>query len=564
MKHASRDDLKRRWTKLETERSSWRAHWREISDYLLPTSARFYTSDRNRGTRRHNSIFDSAGLQALKVLGAGMMAGMSSPARPWFRLTLQDRELSEYDSVKGWLADTQRRMLHIFATSNTYQVLHQVYMELGAFGTSAVVMMEDPVSTIHHYHSPVGEFALANDYRGRVNTLYREFEKTVGEIVIEFGYTNCSPTVRNMYDRGNLDEWVKIVHAIEPRSVRSLDNPSAMHKAYRSVYFEPSYDGGDTTKVLRESGFDDFPVMAPRWHRMAGDVYGHSPGMEALGDIKSLQHMSLRRSNVVDYQTKPPLQVPTSMRQREIDWKPGGVTFVDQIGVQNTVQPLFAATLPINDLLVSMQDARELIRSAFHADMFLMLANGDTTRMTATEVAARNEEKMLMIGPVLERLQHELLKPLIDRTFERMIANGNVMMPPEELQGVELDVEFVSVLAQAQRAIGVNSIDRYVNSLGVIAQMRPEVLDKIDVDNWADAYADMLGVDPDIIVPNDQVALIREQRAEQQQQMEQQAMMAQAAQTGQALGNIKTNESNAATDLLGMVSGYQAPPATEL
>ena len=564
MKHASRDDLKRRWTKLETERSSWRAHWREISDYLLPTSARFYTSDRNRGTRRHNSIFDSAGLQALKVLGAGMMAGMSSPARPWFRLTLQDRELSEYDSVKGWLADTQRRMLHIFATSNTYQVLHQVYMELGAFGTSAVVMMEDPVTTIHHYHSPIGEFALANDYRGRVNTLYREFEKTVGEIVIEFGYTNCSPTVRNMYDRGNLDEWVKIVHAIEPRSVRSLDNPSAMHKAYRSVYFEPSYDGGDTTKVLRESGFDDFPVMAPRWHRMAGDVYGHSPGMEALGDIKSLQHMSLRRSNVVDYQTKPPLQVPTSMRQREIDWKPGGVTFVDQIGVQNTVQPLFAATLPINDLLVSMQNARELIRSAFHADMFLMLANGDTTRMTATEVAARNEEKMLMIGPVLERLQHELLKPLIDRTFERMIANGNVMMPPEELQGVELDVEFVSVLAQAQRAIGVNSIDRYVNSLGVIAQMRPEVLDKIDVDNWADAYADMLGVDPDIIVPNDQVALIREQRAEQQQQMEQQAMMAQAAQTGQALGNIKTNESNAATDLLGMVSGYQAPPATEL
>jgi hypothetical protein len=564
MKHASRDDLKRRWTKLETERSSWRAHWREISDYLLPTSSRFYTSDRNRGTRRHNNIFDSAGLQALKVLGAGMMAGMSSPARPWFRLTLQDRELAEYDSVKGWLADTQRRMLHIFATSNTYQVLHQVYMELGAFGTSAVVMMEDPVTTIHHYHSPIGEFALANDYRGRVNTLYREFEKTVGEIVIEFGYTNCSPTVRTMYDRGNLDEWVKIVHAIEPRAVRSLDNPSAMHKAYRSVYFEPSYDGGDTTKVLRESGFDDFPVMAPRWHRMAGDVYGHSPGMEALGDIKSLQHMSLRRSNVVDYQTKPPLQVPTSMRQREIDWKPGGVTFVDQIGVQNTVQPLFAATLPINDLLVSMQDARELIRSAFHADMFLMLANGDTTRMTATEVAARNEEKMLMIGPVLERLQHELLKPLIDRTFERMITNGNIMMPPEELQGVELDVEFVSVLAQAQRAIGVNSIDRYVNSLGVIAQMRPEVLDKIDVDNWADAYADMLGVDPDIIVPNDQVALIREQRAEQQQQMEQQAMMAQAAQTGQALGNIKTNESNAATDLLGMVSGYQAPPATEL
>ena len=560
---ASRDVLKSRWSRLQTERSEWRTHWREISDYLLPTSARFYTSDRNRGSRKHNAIIDSTASRALKVLAAGMMAGMSSPARPWFRLTLADEDLSEFSSVKEWLADTQRRMLHIFAGSNTYRVLHSVYMELGAFGTSAVMMMNDATRTIHHYHSPVGEFALVADYRGRVNTLYREFEKTVGELVGEFGYENCSDSVRNMHDRGDLDKWVKIIHAIEPRVDRDPRMRDQKNKPYASVYFELGADAG-SKQVLREGGYDEFPVMAPRWSSMAGDVYGTSPGMEGLGDIKQLQHMQLRKSQAIDYQTKPPLQVPSSMRQREIDWRPGGVTFVDQVGQQNTVSTLFNVGLDINHLVMDMQEVRQRIQSVFHADMFLMLANGDTTRMTATEVAARNEEKMLMIGPVLERLQNELLKPLVDTTFIKMIEQGNIAPPPEELQGVELDVEFVSVLAQAQRSIGVNSVDRYMNSIGMIAQMRPEVLDKIDVDNWADSYGDMLGVDPDLIVPSEEVAVIRQQRAEQAAQEQQMMQMQQMAQTGQALGNIKTNETNAATDILNLMSGYQSPAATEV
>ena len=560
---ASRDVLKSRWSRLQTERSEWRTHWREISDYLLPTSARFYTSDRNRGSRKHNAIIDSTASRALKVLAAGMMAGMSSPARPWFRLTLADEELAEFSSVKEWLADTQRRMLHIFAGSNTYRVLHSVYMELGAFGTSAVMMMNDATRTIHHYHSPVGEFALAADYRGRVNTLYREFEKTVGELVGEFGYENCSDSVRNMHDRGDLDKWVKIIHAIEPRVDRDPRMRDQKNKPYASVYFELGADAG-SKQVLREGGYDEFPVMAPRWSSMAGDVYGTSPGMEGLGDIKQLQHMQLRKSQAIDYQTKPPLQVPSSMCQREIDWRPGGVTFVDQVGQQNTVSTLFNVGLDINHLVMDMQEVRQRIQSVFHADMFLMLANGDTTRMTATEVAARNEEKMLMIGPVLERLQNELLKPLVDTTFIKMIEQGNIAPPPEELQGVELDVEFVSVLAQAQRSIGVNSVDRYMNSIGMIAQMRPEVLDKIDVDNWADSYGDMLGVDPDLIVPSEEVAVIRQQRAEQAAQEQQMMQMQQMAQTGQALGNIKTNETNAATDILNLMSGYQSPAATEV
>jgi hypothetical protein len=545
----------RRWTALQTERSSWIAHWRELSDYLLPRSTRFYKSDRNKGTKKHNAIFDSTASRSLRILSAGMMSGMTSPARPWFRLALPDEDLMDYAPVKSWLAETQGRMLNVFARSNTYLMLHACYEELGAFGTSASVIMDDYDALIHHYQSPVGEFALATDYRGNVNTIYREFEKTVAELVAEFGYDQCSRTTQALYNSGNLDAWVPIIHGIEPRSDRDARKADGKNKPWRSVYFEPGReDAGD--KVLRESGYDRFPGLAPRWHKMPGDVYGNSPGMEALGDIKQLQHEQLRKANAIDYQTKPPLQVPAGMKGRDLDYLPGGVTYVDAPGAQNAVSTLFNVQLDLQHLLFDIQDVRERIRGAFYADLFLMLASTVPGRMTATEVAERHEEKLLMLGPVLERLHNELLKPLIDETFTRMVQADLIPPPPEALQGVELDVEFVSMLAQAQRAIGVNGVDRFVGALGAVAQMRPEVIDKIDVDKWADSYSDMLGVDPDIIVASENVAIIRQQRAQAQAQAQQMQAAQMQADAAAKLGTVKTDEKNAATDLINLFSGY--------
>ena len=549
----SRTDAQRRWVALQTERSSWIAHWRELSDYLLPRSTRFYKSDRNKGTKRHNAIFDNTASRSLRVLAAGMMSGMTSPARPWFRLALPDEDLMDYAPVKSWLAETQKRMLNVFARSNTYLMLHAVYEELGAFGTSAALVMDDYDSLIHHYQSPVGEFALATDYRGNVNTIYREFEKTVAELVAEFGFDSCSRTTQNLYRSGNLDAWVPVIHGVEPRTDRDITRRDGKNKPWRSVYFEPGSEGEG---LLREGGYDRFPGLAPRWHKMPGDVYGNSPGMEALGDIKQLQHEQLRKANAIDYQTKPPLQVPASMKGRDLDYLPGGVTYVDAPGAQNAVATLFDVRIDLQHLLFDIEDVRGRIRSAFYADLFLMLASSNTARMTATEVAERHEEKLLMLGPVLERLHNELLKPLIDETFFRMVAANLVPPIPEALQGAELDVEFVSMLAQAQRAIGVNGIDRFVGNVGAIAQMRPEVLDKLNVDRWADHYADMLGVDPDLIVASEDVVMIRQQRAQAQAQAQQMQQIQAQADAAAKLGTVKTNEANAASDLIGMFSGY--------
>lgn len=547
-----REQSARRWAQLKDERDSWLAHWREISELVLPRSGRFLASDRNKGEKRHNKIYDSTATRAARVLAAGLMAGMTSPARPWFRLTTSSPDLDESAGVKAWLAEVTRIMQMVFAKSNTYRALHMMYEELGCFGTAASVVLPDFKNIVHHHPLTAGEYAIATDARGIVDTLYREFEMTVGQMVGEFGLEACSEQVQNLYRAGSLDQWVLVVHGIEPRSLRDTGKAGGKNMPWRSVYFEPAAASG---KLLRESGFKQFPALCPRWATSGGDIYGNSPAMEALGDIKQLQHEQLRKAQGIDYQTKPPLQVPSAMKNYELDTLPGGVSFVDAAG-GGGIRSAFEVQLDLSHLLADIGDVRERIKGSFYADLFLMLANGNNGQMTATEVAERHEEKLLMLGPVLERLHNEVLDPLIEMTFERMMEAGIVPPPPEELQGQELNVEFVSMLAQAQRAIATNSIDRFVGNLGAVAGMKPEVLDKLDADRWADAYADMLGIDPELIVPSDKVALIRQQRAQAQAQQAQAAQMAQGADMAHKLSQADTGGQNALTDITRAFSGY--------
>lgn len=543
----------KRWDALKTERSSWMTHWREISDYLLPRSGRFVATDRNRGDKKHNNIIDSTGTRALRVLAAGMMAGMTSPARPWFRLTTSDPDLDESSAVKAWLADVQQLMQQVFAKSNTYRALHSVYEELGAFGTAASVISSDFNSVIHHNTLTIGEYAIATDHRGFVNTLYREFQMTPAQMVGQFGKENCSRAVQNLFDKGALDEWITVCHCVEPRVDRESGRRDSKNMPYKSVYFEPESTEG---KVLRESGYREFPVLAPRWATSGGDIYGNSPAMEALGDIKQLQHEQRRKAEAIDYQTRPPIIVSSMSKGSELDILPGGVSYVDSASPQGGVRSAFQVDLRMDFLLDDIQDVRTRITSSFYADLFLMLAGNDRTNMTATEVAERHEEKLLMLGPVLERLHNEFLDPLIDVTFTYLLEANLVPPAPEELQGMDLSVEYVSMLAQAQRAVNTNSVDRYVANLGQVAQLNPEVLDKFNADRWADTYADMLGIDPELITPSDQVALIRQQRAEAQAAAEEQEQANQAINQAAQLSSIPTDDGSALNSVMDQFTGY--------
>ena len=542
-----------RWESLKRERKSWVSHWQEISEVLTPRTGRFLATDNNRGDKRHRAILDNTGTRALRTLAGGMMAGMTSPARPWFRLTTMNPELDESYEVKKWLGDVTGIMQLIFNKSNVYRALHTAYEELGAYGTSATIILDDPENVIHCMPLTIGEYAIATDGRGRVNTLYREFRMTVSQLVQEFGYENCSGAVQAMFDQRQFDEWVTVVNAIEPRNMRDPEKLDAKNMPYMSVYFEPASEDG---KILRESGFRTFPCLCGRWGVSGGDIYGTSPGMEALGDLNQLQQEQMRKAQAIDYQSNPPVLVPADLKDDESAIVPGGTVFVDSASQAQMVRSAFDVPLNLNFLLQDIQDVRGRINEAFYKDIFMMLTEQGGDRMTATEVAERHEEKMLMLGPVLDRLNSEMLDPLISLVFDRLVEYDMLPPLPEELQGVELNVDFISILAQSQKAVTTNAIDRFTNTLGVVAGIKPEVLDKFNADRWADLYADSLGIDAQLIVPAKTVEMIRQQRAEAQQQqaqMEQAQAMAATAKDAAAAQQIEPMQPQ---DISNLFSGY--------
>ena len=550
----TRVELLRRWGELKAERASWMAHWQELSRFYLPRSGRYFTQDRNRGQRRHNSIYDNTGTRAVRVLAAGMMSGMTSPARPWFRLATPDEDLNKHMPVKLWLAEVTKLMLAAFAKSNTYRALHGTYAELGVFGTSAKILAPDFRNVIHHHSLTAGEYAIAVDDRGHPNTIGREFEKTVAQIVGEYGYENCSITVRNLWDRGTLGAWVPLIQLIQPRAEKDRDTRSklAKHMPWASVTFE---QGGNEDRYLRESGYEDFPALVSRWDVSGGDIYGNSPGMEALGDCKQLQQQQLRKGQAIDYQTKPPLQAPTSMKNNEVEMLPGGITYYDGAAPGAGIRTAFDVNLRLDYLLEDIRDVRERVKASFFADIWLMLEQASVGKMTATEVAERKEEKLLMLGPTAERLHNEELTPLVDTTFQRLLQAGALPPPPQELNGMQLNVDYISMLAQAQRAVSTNAVDRFVANLGQIAVIKPGILDKFNEDAWVDEYADMTGVNPTLIVADDKVALVRRDRAERQAAQLRAAQANVAADTAQKLANSPTGGADNALTMLAQGAG---------
>lgn len=553
------ETLKEQLTKqlgmLEQERTTFEPHWRELSDFIIPRGSRFLTSEANRGDRRNNKIVDPTATMANRTLSSGMMSGITSPARPWFKLATPDPEMMDYGPVKLWLETVQNRMNDMFNKSNLYQSLPIIYSSLGTFGTGALAVLEDDEDVIRTMPFPVGSYYIANSPRLSVDTCFRKFSMTVRQLVREFGLNNVSSSTKSAFENGTYEKWVDVVHAVYPNMNRETGKMNAKNKAFRSVYFEV---GGDNDKVLRESGYDEFPIMAPRWEVNGEDVYGSScPGMIALGQVKALQLEQRRKAQQIDKQTNPPMIGPTSLKTQRVSLLPGDITYVDQVTGAEGLRPAYMVNPNLGDLLGDIQDTRQLINSAYFVDLFMMLQNVNTRSMPVEAVIEMKEEKLLMLGPVLERLNDEFLDPLIDRAFSMMARKNMLPPPPDVMQGMPLHIEYISVMAQAQKAIGLSSLERFVGFVGNLASAKPEALDKLDVDQAIDNYAVMSGVSPTVVVPQEQAQQTRNDRAQQQQQaMALQTGMA-AVQGAKTLSEAKTADPNLLTALANAVGGQQ-------
>jgi hypothetical protein len=533
--------------RLKNERTSYETQWRDAGDFILPTRTQFTTSEHNRGDRRNQKIIDSTASFSARTLSSGMHSGMTSPARPWFGLATPDRDLLEYGPVKQWLHTVRQLILDVFRGTNLYQILPIVYGDAGVFATGAMAVLEDDEDVIRCYDLPIGTYYIANDAKRRVRVFVQETSLTVRQLIEQFGrygangqpdWSNISTHVRNLWDRGDYEAWIDVVQVVEPNPDWDPSKLLSRYKRFISCYYERACD---EDKLLEEKGYDEFPILGFRWDLRGNDVYGsNSPGLLAIGDIKQLQLGEKKSFKAIEKMENPPMKAQPEMRNSKLSTLPGDISYVaDRDG--KGFQPVYQLQFPIDMLEAKQEAARNRIKRAFFEDLFLMLAYTDSQRgtqpVTAREVDERHEEKFLMLGPVLERSNQDLLGPLIDRTFAVLNRRGQLPPPPPELQGQPLRIEYESVMAQAQRRLGLSSLQEFAISAQNLAAIDPSTLDKWNRDEWIEEVGDALGVSPKLIVPEEQVQQIRTARAQAQKAQQQAELAAKVAPAVNQLAN---------------------------
>jgi hypothetical protein len=361
----------RRAGALKNEGMLWYPAWRDIQKYELPTRGFFFEQRPNVGYEiDHKVVVDSTAEQALGTLASGMQSGLTSPSRPWFKLSLGDEDLDAMASVSYWLDDTQRRMENIFSKSNVYGGLHSIYEEVAGFGTACALLEEDDDDIIRLRVYTCGEYYLGTGPDGRVNAFYRRFWMTVSQLVKEFGINNVTPQVRTMYENQSPDVWVRVNFLIEENDARVSELKDWKNMAYRTVYWE---DGAMVDKYLRMGGFNEFPILAPRWSTVTtADSYGRSPGWKMLGDVKMLQKLQTNKLIALDKVTNPPVQVDASV-QGEANMLPGGVTRFSAMLPNAGVKPAYQVNPDLAAIEETIRVTQDAIKEKSFANLFLML-----------------------------------------------------------------------------------------------------------------------------------------------------------------------------------------------
>jgi hypothetical protein len=507
-----------RYERLEGQRQNWETHWQEVADYMQPRKADV-TKKRARGDKRMELIFDSSPIQAIELLAASLHGMLTNPSTPWFTLRFKDEDIDNEDEAKLWLEASTDAMYTAFNRSNFQQEIFELYHDLITFGTACMFIEEDNDDIIKFSTRHIDEVYIAENDKGRIDTVFRRFHISARAATQKFGDAT-SMDIKSIFKKDPYQE-VEILHAVYPRADFNPNKKDKGNMPFESVYLE--YKNGNELSV---GGFKEFPFVVPRYLKASNEIYGRSPAMTALPDVKMLNEMSKTTIKAAQKQVDPPLLVPDDGFLLPVRTVPGGLNFY-RSGTRDRIEPLnIGANNPLG--LNMEEQRRDAIRAVFYVNQLMMQ---DGPQMTATEVIQRNEEKMRLLGPVLGRLQSELLKPLIDRVFSILFRNDMLPPAPEFLSGRDIEIEYVSPLAKAQKSSELQSIMRAIEILGSMQNISP-VFDYVNFDNLVKHLADIVGMPQKLLKSQNQVNAEREQAAAQAAEQQQMAQMQQVAQAG--------------------------------
>lgn len=509
-----------RFMQMMTDRRDYLEWWRELSDMYAPNRGRFSVEElpRKRAVR-----FNTRARQIPDDFAAGMKSGLTSPSRPWFTLTLYDNGLAELENVKAWLTEVQDIMQGAMLRTNLYDQLFDVYKEQGIFGTAALLIEEDDENIFHAQSLTAGSYAIGVDKRGKVNRFCRQFSRTANQLAEEFGEGALPAEIRQRLKEKPNNTRYELRNLIEPSEGYLRDEMSGRFQ-YVSYWWLKGYS---EPEFLRVGGYNEFPVMVPRWRVINDDLYGREqPGETGFDDAVTLQQMEIDERAALKKTIRPPVMVPESLTQGDVDDRPGGVTiyYPTMDGAKPAITPLYQVNFDHRGVAEKRLELTAHLEEIFYVNMFKMWTTDMRQGRTATEIQAREAEKMFMLGPLIERQMSELLEPMIARIYGILDRAGKFPIPPEELQDREIKIEYMSILASIQKQSAYAGIEQILTTAGMIAQLQassgktPEVLDKIDGDEIIDQLADMYVIPAGIVLGDDEVAEKRAQRQQEEAQ----------------------------------------------
>lgn len=519
--------LETRLVQLRNWRNSWWEHWAMLAEYILPRRYRWLITQNTmtRGLPVNQNIVDPTGTLAMRICASGLMSGLTSPSRPWFKLRPSLPNFQPDYEASLWLDEVESILYRIMARSNFYDSLAQMYEDIIVFGTAPIIIYEDAEDIIRLYNPCAGEYFLAENSTFRADTLNRQFVLTISQIVSMFGIESTPPELQELWRQkgSSLDMERIVAHSIEPNWAFE-DNGKEYgvvpgNFTYREVYW---VWGSSSPYPLSIRGFNDCPFIAPRWSVTANDPYGRSPGMDVLPDIMQLQVETKRKAEAIEKQVRPPLLASIEMKNEPSSILPGHITYATSIGADKGMRPIYTVNPQIEHMSQDLLMIQQRIQRGFFNDLFLMISESVAKdRTTAYEIAQKNQEKLQVLGPAIERMQNEAFSKIIQRIIG-IVSRKNLLPPmPDSLKNVPINIEYISMLAQAQAASATAGMERLLGIVGSVAGVKPEVLDNVNYDEFVRVYSDYMLVPNRVMNPAEQVEQMRAARAKAQQMAEQ-------------------------------------------
>lgn len=513
------EKVRRAFAAVKQERRSWEPGWRDYQCYIEPARGRFITSanasEVNNGIRvTEDKRVSSEASRALSILASGIQSGLTSKARQWFLLAHPDPEVNRYQPVRAWYDKVQEILEGIYRRSNVYASLLHTYKEMAAFGTGAMAVLSHPDKVIYCRPFTTGTYYLSLDQWFEVDAFYYVEFLTAHQLELQYGREGLPSYVVTDLENQRGDRRYEVVNAMF-KHPEKYGIPVKDGAEVSSVHFLAK-SGESDDRFLRVGHYATWPVMTPRWDVIDADVYGRPPAADVINDVKMVQRMETDCLKGIAKGVNPPMRIPPELDRRGLNMQPGGLNVVSNMN-EHAVAPLVTVATNIQQLQMKIDRVIEGIRDGFYNSLFLALLTQDNPQMTAREVAERHEEKLLMLGPVLERIHYELLDPLIARTFHIALEAGLIPPPPDGIDLSETEVEYVSILSQAQKAVGVNRIEQSAAFLGSLVSVYPEVRHALDPFKAFKEYNQMIGVRANIFRTDEEYQQAVDQENKQKQ-----------------------------------------------